>query len=67
VRIAALNLGLFVVWLCVTTALYRGVGGTAGVVLASLWPLALLPLAFGFVWWRGRRYRRKLIAQEWRR
>lgn len=63
----ALNGALFVLWLLVTTDLYRRFPGTPGVLLSALWPLVPLGLGFGWIWVRGRRHRRRLIEQEWRR
>lgn len=65
--LVALNAALFVVWLLVTTDLYRRFPGTFGILLSALWPLVLLPLVYGYVRVRARRHRRRLIEQEWRR
>jgi len=66
VRVAALNAGLFVLWLLITTTLYRSVPGTAGVLLASLWPLLAVAPGAAWIWWRGRVLRRRLLDQEFR-
>jgi hypothetical protein len=58
---------LFVLWLLVTVELVRRLGtDPLSWIVVTGWPLALaLPVA-ALIWYRGRRYRRKLLDEEFR-
>lgn len=61
-----LNALLLVVWLLVTTYLYRAIPGTLGILLSALWPTPLLLVPLALAWVLNRRDRRRLLDEEFR-